>query len=107
MFQAEKARGTRIEQTYGITLPEYWELYDKQNGACAICKRTPRKHLEVDHDHALENAGAPPRNTVRGLLCRLCNGSLLPAAMDNPEVLTAAADYIMNPPAHQLIQNPK
>lgn len=103
MLVAERAREGRLLERYGITLTEYWQLYDHQNGRCAICARTPRKHLEVDHDHALEAEGLPPRETVRGLLCRSCNGRLLPTVRDNPDTLTSAVEYLLKPPAVEFL----
>lgn len=103
MFLAEKARETRLIERYGITLTDYWRMFDDQNGACAICHSPRRKHLEVDHDHKLEKEGLPLRDTVRGLLCRGCNGRLLPTVRDNPETLNNAVDYLMCPPARSVL----
>jgi hypothetical protein len=51
---------------YGLTADAYAELLRQQEGACAICKLSPkRKKLAVDHDHA--------SGMVRGLLCDRCN----------------------------------
>lgn len=83
--------GARIAKTYGITADEYATILAAQQGACAICKQTRSYRLNVDHCHAT--------GRVRGLLCRLCNGRLLTAARDKPEVLRAGADYLENPPA--------
>ncbi len=58
---------------YGITLDEYEDLFNEQNGRCFICGKQPRnRRLAVDHDHALEEEGLL-RGSVRGLLCRTCN----------------------------------
>jgi hypothetical protein len=58
---------------YGLTCEEYDALWVQQDGACGIC-RTPFDvtPAEIDHDHALGGYA------VRGLLCRECNGGLLP-----------------------------
>ena len=81
--------------TYGLGPGEYQALFDAQQGRCAICGGTRRQRLSVDHSHATD--------LVRGLLCRMCNGRLLTAARDRPEVLRAAADYLENPPAVRVI----
>ncbi|MER7208480.1 endonuclease VII domain-containing protein [Streptosporangium sp. NPDC000239] len=85
----------RVSKTYGLGEGEYDALFLAQNGQCAICGGTRRQRLSVDHDH---RDGA-----VRGLLCRMCNGRLLTAARDRPEVLRAAADYLERPPAIEVI----
>lgn len=69
-----------------------------QNGVCAICGGK-RPTLDVDHDHSLEHLGP---YAVRGLCCARCNRKLLPAAMNDPELLEAAARYLRNPPARAL-----
>lgn len=85
----------RVEKTYGLGPGEYDILVAAQGGACAICGGVRRQRLSVDHDHST--------GVVRGLLCRMCNGRLLTAARDNPDVLRRAADYLENPPAVQII----
>ena len=92
----------RLRETYGISHADYDKLLDRQGGACAICGGV-RAVLSVDHCHAREKAGAAPRSTVRGLLCRRCNGRLLTAALDNPAILRRAADYLEDPPAFHVL----
>lgn len=53
-------------RVYKITSKEWNELFLRQQGRCAICKKSGK--LYVDHDH---NTGK-----VRGLLCPSCNGIL-------------------------------
>jgi len=89
------SHGARIQKVYGITADEYKALFAAQNGVCAICKQARSYRLNVDHDHQSGH--------VRGLLCRLCNGRLLTAARDRPEVLRAGADYLEKPPAYAVI----
>ncbi len=56
-----------IKKKYGITDTEYFQLYESQNGVCAICKGHDAQgaKLSVDHCHTT--------NQIRGLLCRTCN----------------------------------
>lgn len=64
----------------------YKELFDKQYGLCAICGgKGGRKGLAADHCHATE--------TVRGLLCGLCN-PMIGLARDKVEILQAAIMYL-------------
>ncbi|WP_245627891.1 endonuclease VII domain-containing protein [Actinomadura oligospora] len=81
--------------TYGLERGEYDQLLAAQGGVCAICGQPRAQRLSVDHCH---KAGY-----VRGLLCRMCNGRLLTAARDRPEVLRAAADYLESPPALRVL----
>lgn len=56
----------RRKALYGLTEAEYNTMAERQNGKCAICAR--RRKLGIDHDHKTE--------TVRGLLCNVCNAML-------------------------------
>ncbi len=65
-------RQRRIE-SYGITVAEYEDMFESQNGRCKICscKETTRGYeglLSIDHCHKTGN--------VRGLLCVKCNAAL-------------------------------
>ncbi|MEU3351276.1 endonuclease VII domain-containing protein [Streptomyces sp. NPDC037389] len=84
-----------MQATYGLLPGEYEQLFQLQQGRCAICGGTRKQRLSVDHCHTT--------GLVRGLLCRMCNGRLLTAAKDRPDVLRAAADYLENPPAQRHI----
>jgi hypothetical protein len=56
---------------YGISLEDWKEMFEKQNGCCAICKTHQGElthTLHTDHDHET--------GKVRGLLCSPCNTSL-------------------------------
>lgn len=101
--RAAYAKGVRLFERYGITLEEYDALVEAQGGLCAICGRKPRYALHVDHDHALERAGIVGRRNVRGLLCKLCNGRLLPSVRDDVETLNRAIAYLQDPPAQRLL----
>ena len=84
------AREYRRKQIYlqlGITLRKYDELFEKQNGVCAICGLPEiMKRLCVDHNHRT--------GEVRGLLCSQCN-ILLGCANDNIETLEKAKEYLL------------
>ena len=58
---------TSIKKVWDITLEQYNEILDSQNGVCAICKEKPieGKNLFIDHNHET--------GKVRGLLCNHCN----------------------------------
>ena len=88
----EALKNDCLSYKYGITLERYGEMFNAQNGRCAICgeENVPMKNgktrmLGVDHDHQT--------GKVRGLLCNSCN-NLLGYAHDNTEFLTRAIEYL-------------
>jgi len=68
---------------FKLSLACYEALRKEQQDSCAICGDKAR--LEIDHCHRTGH--------IRGLLCRRCN-LMLGHAMDSPEILKRAADYI-------------
>lgn len=91
-------RRWQFKTKYGITPEEYAEMFARQSGACAICKRTEpigrtSKYtgvefwLHVDHDH---ETGA-----VRGLLCSDCNSGL-GKFQESADILRLAIEYLAN-----------
>lgn len=88
----EYKRAERFRRVYGISLEDYDSLLQQQAGLCAIClepqswNRREGDVLVVDHDHHT--------GRVRGLLCHACNQTL-GLMRDNPELLMAAAKYLM------------
>lgn len=73
--------------TYGITPMQFLELYDKQEGKCAICKEVPTsgRGLHIDHCHTTKR--------VRGLLCHGCNTGI-GAMKESTETLRSAIKYL-------------
>lgn len=82
-------RKAELKRLYGITLEDYVEMFDNQNGVCAICKEEckTKNSLSVDHDHQT--------GKVRGLLCNSCNGGL-GLFKDNINILRKAIEYLDN-----------
>lgn len=88
----EERFARRIQAKYGLSIGRYMEMYQRQGGACAIC-RTPyaavikakQRRLYVDHDHA---TGRP-----RGLLCHSCN-TAIGHLRDDPKLLASAIAYL-------------
>jgi Recombination endonuclease VII len=98
------ARDIRLRESYGLSLDDYEALMAAQKHACAICLGRRPYNLDIDHDHALERAGVPPRESVRGLLCKQCNRRVLRSARDDAALLRRAADYLDNPPAREVLR---
>lgn len=97
--QKEKTRAAsrrkHLQSTYGITEEEYQAILEHQDGKCFICGGTRNYNLQVDHCHKT--------GRVRGLLCKMCNKRLLPAARDNVDRLNNAIEYLETPPAFAVI----
>lgn len=78
-------------QAYEMTIDDYWALWVKQKGACAICKEPSDWNLVVDHEH-IEGKNTR-RGKPRGLLCHRCNTGL-GKFKDDPRMLRRAAAYV-------------
>lgn len=86
----EKARALR--DSFGLSLEQYEEMHDRQNGKCAICGEPEKqmrngklKLLAVDHCHST--------NVIRGLLCTDCNTGI-GKLKDSVEILQSAIRYL-------------
>lgn len=84
----ESGEKNRRCKKYGLTAQFYNELFNKQEGCCAICgihqSELPNK-LCIDHDHIT--------GMVRGLLCLKCNSGI-GKFQDNTELLGNAIEYL-------------
>jgi hypothetical protein len=81
---------SHLKIKFNMTLDDYFNLLNNQNGKCAICgsekSQTVLSHrLYLDHDHTT--------NKVRGLLCQKCN-TLLGYARESIEILLSAVEYL-------------
>ena len=78
-----------IKNTYGLTQEDFFELLDKQENKCALCKEPfeslPARFLHIDHCHET--------NKIRGLLCMPCNVGLGMLG-DNEVSLLNALKYV-------------
>jgi hypothetical protein len=81
LYQNRRWRNNR----YGFNDIAYSNLFSKQCGRCAICKKS--ESLVIDHDHST--------GKVRGLLCRKCNIGL-GMFIDSQKLLCAAGKYLQN-----------
>lgn len=72
----DQMKNTRLKCAFGISLEEYKQMHDSQNGVCAICGKEETAQnrpgitslLAVDHDHST--------GKIRDLLCQECNKGL-------------------------------
>lgn len=89
-----KERNKLLGIKYGISLADYKELWDKQEGRCAICRRQSTHSLNVEHSHIT--------GTVRGLCCMTCNRDILGYLDGSLDKLQSAADFFQR--AHDDLQ---
>lgn len=82
------ARKYHLKKTYGMTVDEYMDLYEAQEGKCAVCGTTEPggrfKNFAVDHDHVTGHN--------RGLLCYTCNVAL-GLLKEDPDTMRALLSY--------------
>ena len=80
---------------YKMTPEEYLDMFEKQGGVCAVCKKpeSQRKRLAVDHDHSCCPGPVTCGKCVRGLVCRKCNVGL-GCFDDDAELIFAAYEYL-------------
>ena len=87
-------RKRAVKYLYGITPDDYNQLFQQQNGCCAICGKHQSKlkrRLDVDHDHK--------SGKVRGLLCNPCNKIIEkhinnPSWFKNPIIINRLEEYL-------------
>lgn len=79
----EKHFASWLLRKYNLTLKEYNEILNKQNGMCAICNT--KENLCVDHDHKT--------GEIRGILCQSHNKAI-GLFKDNKEILQSAIKYL-------------
>jgi Autographiviridae endonuclease VII len=75
-----RIRNADLKARYGMTIADYEAMYERQGGRCAICGTSEEK-LVVDHNHQT--------NSVRELLCHLCN-TLIGCAHEDIAILASA-----------------
>lgn len=76
-----------LKKNYGIDLPHYEMILERQKGKCAICGKSPEreKYLSVGHCHET--------GKIRGLLCTHCNHGL-GSFRDDFRLLKNAIEYL-------------
>jgi len=87
-----KAKKYQLKYKYNITVEQYDQMFEEQNGVCAICGKPETTknqwgtlRLSVDHDHVT--------GRVRGLLCTRCN-NIIGRADDDVTILLNAGIYL-------------
>jgi hypothetical protein len=81
-------RNAAVARIYGLTLEQYDELFQAQEGCCAICRHQftgEDRDTHVDHCHST--------GRVRGLLCPDCNRGI-GLFKDDIALLQRALEYV-------------
>lgn len=81
---AESSRRSYLKKTWGISLEEFNELRDSQDGLCAICKISTDT-FHIDHNHQT--------GKIRSLLCSNCNRGI-GYLKESSIILYAAIEYL-------------
>ena len=79
-------RKSRIKRAYNITLEQYDQMFEQQNGLCAVCG-CPEvgQRLSIDHNHKT--------GQIRKLLCSKCN-LIIGLANEDKNYLLKVAFYL-------------
>ena len=88
----ESQRRWHLKSSYGLTTQMFDAMVAEQGGGCAICKikpevGVPKTRMVVDHCHKT--------NSVRGILCDLCN-TAIGKFHDDISKLESAIRYLKN-----------
>lgn len=85
----DRLRDQWFKKNYGISIEDYYDILNRQDGKCAICETEAGeeriKRLVVDHDHETKK--------IRELLCHTCNRAL-GLLKDNVSILEKAIRYL-------------
>jgi recombination endonuclease VII len=89
-------RDKYLRKKFGITEAQYNAILEAQGGVCAVCKKPNKgnRAMPVDHDHKT--------GKVRGIVCFIDNNRVLTRGI-TAERLRAAAEYLDNNPADQIL----
>jgi hypothetical protein len=89
---AFEKRKSWVKKSYGITMEEYYQMFNLQDGKCAICNRDQGSlsmTLGIDHNHITKE--------IRGLLCQVCNRMLGFLKVDETNhIVQNLIDYLSN-----------
>ena len=86
--EAEKYRRSHLKRKYGLTVEQWDEMFEAQDGCCAACGTSePGGRYDTFHVDHCHDSGE-----VRGLLCYACNVAL-GQLNEDPERIRALADY--------------
>lgn len=85
----DRVKEQKLRKEYNISLDQYNEMFEKQEGRCMICGKHQddlKQKLAVDHCHKTKK--------IRGLLCNACNRGL-GYLKDDPKIVENALKYLL------------
>lgn len=92
----EERKALTLKVDYNITLDQWNQMFNSQNGCCALCNKHQsvlKTTLAVDHDHSCCSGRKSCGKCVRGLLCGPCNRGL-GCLQDSPDLCDQGATYL-------------
>ena len=83
----ETSRRAKIKYRYGLSYEDWLQLWENQDGKCAICGKpfTEPSDAHIDHNHKT--------GELRELLCKKCNFGIS-FFDDDPKLLSKAIKYL-------------
>jgi hypothetical protein len=78
-------KNINLKSKYDITIEDYNNMLESQDGVCAICGVDTPDSFHVDHCHRTKE--------IRGILCAHCNRGL-GEFKDSTEILAKAIKYL-------------
>lgn len=85
-----------LKHKYGITLEEYYEMWEAQDNKCAICQKPltdGKMGAHVDHDHACCEGKRSCGECIRGILCGACSIGIA-KFNDSASLMYEASNYV-------------
>lgn len=93
MLGKEERWWRQVVRHFKLRKSEYYLMWCKQDGACAICTEPFTERPHIDHDHNCCPTVKTCGKCVRGLLCRGCNLAI-GLLKDDVQTLRAATTYL-------------
>ncbi len=91
---AAVGRAYHLSRKYGISQSQYDSILEMQGGRCFICRKAEDEvvgKFHIDHSHTASEY--IPANRIRGILCMMCNQSIIGDRTD-PDIYMRASDYL-------------
>lgn len=101
----ERQKTFWYKKKYGISIEDVEKIVLHQNKKCPICSNRLPERYHVDHNHKIECL----RDSVRGILCYVCNGFLLVGYEKIRHLISPnqrwplLEEYLNNPPAQRVL----
>ena len=90
----KRTKRYNIRAKYGISLNEFMDMYESQDGCCAICNKEIEIYATRDKAYEVANIDhCHKTNKIRALLCNHCNTGL-GKFMDRADLLMKAVEYL-------------